>query len=418
MKKSIFVILACLGSTSLGHAQTKAIINARAITVADNEVIDSATIIIRDGEIEAVGADIIAPENAEIIDAGGRYVSPGFMNGATQLGLTEVNSISGTVDHSASGGDLGVAFDVSYALNSNSTLISLARTDGLVRAMTIPGGGAAAPFDGMGAAITLRQSDDILERRCLAVFAKVGGASSSVVGGSRAAQWQSLRMALDAAASNEKADATPENECSNPLKKVLSGERPLAIHTSRESDIRQSVKLVDDYGIRVNIIGGAEAWRVADEIAQRNIGVVLDAYGGQPNTFDEFGARSDNAAILAAAGVKIAFMATSIHYSHDAGSGIRDAAGFAAAFGLSWENAIRALTINPSAIWGLEDQYGMIAPGQSADLVIWSGDPIEPLSMAERMLIEGEEISLTSRQDLLTRRYFPKNEILRPAYRR
>jgi hypothetical protein len=135
-----------------------------------------------------------------------------------------------------------------------------------------------------------------------------------------------------------------------------------------------------DYKLRIVIVGGAEAWRVAPELAREHVAVVLDPLAALPMTYDEIGARRDNAARLAKAGVTIAFTVTGqgIYLSYDAGSALREGAGVAVANGLPYADALRALTLNPAQIWGVGKKYGTLEPGRDADLVIWDGDPLEP----------------------------------------
>src|SRR5690606_30692418 len=137
------------------------------------------------------------PAGARVIDAQGRTVTPGIMNAATHLGLLEVNAASETVDHSAKPGGPGAAFDVQYAINSNSAIIRLARADGLTRAITHPSSGGVAPFGGLGALLHLVENDEVLEQARIGLFATIGNRSAAASVGSRAAQWQALRAALD-----------------------------------------------------------------------------------------------------------------------------------------------------------------------------------------------------------------------------
>jgi imidazolonepropionase-like amidohydrolase len=200
---------------------------------------------------------------------------------------------------------------------------------------------------------------------------------------------------------------------------VLEGRVPLAIVAARESDIRAAIRLADDYKVRVIVYGGAEAWRVAPLLAVHRIAVVLDPFANVPATFDEIGARPDNAAILEQAGVLIAFEVHPFFATHNAGLILREAAGIAVANGLPWDAALKALTCNPARIWGLDDHYGAIAVGQEADLVIWDGDPLEPASRAQHVLVRGREVSLRTRQTELRDRYAPArvSDPWPPAYR-
>jgi imidazolonepropionase-like amidohydrolase len=420
-----FALLTGFASTPL-RADTIAIVNARIYTMMDSAPLEKSTLLISDGRIEAVGAALKLSPGMKVIDAGGRTVTPGLMNAGSQLGLVEVDSAEDTADHSVSSGPLGPAFDVEYALNPNSTLLAQARADGLTRAVTFPGGAVTVPFAGTGAVLRLSESQDLIDRRKVAMYAVTGGMSATQAGGSRSAQWILLRNALDEARlyRPSRAVSGPRDQLLNRLDvaalgPVVAGQMPLVINASRESDIRQAVQLASDYGIRVIVAGGAEAWRAADVLAARKIPVVLSPLDNMPATFDELGARLDNAAILARAGVTIAFSVPGVHLSHDAGEVIREAAGLAVANGLPRLDALKALTINPAQMFGVADHYGTLARGQDADIVIWDGDPLEPSSAPQVVLVQGKPVSLITRQTQLRDRYSPlrRTEPWPPGYR-
>lgn len=429
IRRATFVVAAVLFAPG-ARAETIAIVDAHAHTVS-GAPIEGATIVIEDGRIAAIGDDVDVPADARVIEAGGRTVTPGLLNAGTQLGLVEVSSAEDTVDHRVGEGPLGAAFDVQYALNPNSTLLPIARADGLTRALTVPTSTAGAPFNGMAALLVLREGPNVLARPRAAMVATVGGwdASAESVGGSRSAQWQLLRNALEEARHyrehrRDYETAAGRDQLLNrldieALQPVITGDMPLAIAASRESDIRQAVRLADDYDIRVVVTGGAEAWRAADLLAERRIPVVLNPFDNLPRTFDAVGARLDNAAILVDAGVLVAFSVDGIHASHNAGSAIREAAGLAVANGLPWAEALRALTINPARIWGFDDRYGTLEDGKDADLVIWDGDPLEPGTRALQVFVQGEPVSMETRQTKLRDRYHPRHyqDDWPPAYR-
>jgi imidazolonepropionase-like amidohydrolase len=280
----------------------------------------------------------------------------------------------------------------------------------------------------MAAVLRLSEGPDILDRAKAAMVVLTGGMAASQTGGSRAAQWLLLRNALEEAR-RYRALAVgraggPRDQLLNhldaeALQPVVAGVTPLAIAASRESDIREAVALGADLGVKVIVVGGQEAWRAAPLLAAHKVPVVLNPFDDLPATFDEMGARLDNAALLQRAGVTIAFSAPGIHYSHDAGSAVREAAGLAVANGLDPEAALRALTINPARIWGIDDHYGTLSKGMDADLVIWDGDPLEPTSAPVLVMVRGQVVSLVTRQTKLRDRYAPahKADPWPPAYR-
>ncbi len=419
---------AILGLAAAGaRGETIAVIHARLFTMA-GPVIEDGDVVIQDGKVADVGAGLAPPPGARIIDAQGAVATPGLMNAGTELGLVEVTSVADTSDQSVASGPLGAAFDIEYALNPNSTLLPHARADGLTRAATLPGGSASAPFAGQAAVLRLSEGADILDRPRAAMVVVTGGMAAAQAGGSRGAQWLLLRNALEEARqyrvlakgrAGGPRDQLLDHLDAEALQPVLSGRMPLAIGASRESDIRQAVAVGDDFGVKVIILGGQEAWRAAPLLAARRVAVVLDPFDDLPATFDQMGARLDNAAILQKAGVTIAFSIPGIQMSHNAGSALREAAGLAVANGLDWDAALRAMTVNPARIWGIDDHYGALSPGMDADLVIWDGDPLEPASAPTLVMVRGRAVSLVTRQTRLRDRYHPrrKDDPWPPAFR-
>ncbi|MBB5707207.1 amidohydrolase family protein [Sphingopyxis panaciterrulae] len=399
-------------------AQSLAIVHAEAWTMEGDTPVHDATILVDGSRILSVKAGGEVPAGVRTIDAQGKPVTPGLVNGATQIGLVEISGSDDTVD-TASRDERNAGDDVSRALNGNSTLVSLARADGITRALVYPSPSRHAPFSGEPAFARLRDGVDILDVANVGVYAVIGGGAWDRLG-SRAVQWSALRHALeearrgmddgDAGRKGKKGhgDGPPgggRHAGAELIRGVLAGEVPLAVQTHRESDIRQAVALAEDFGIRVIVVGGAQAWRAADALAKAKVAVVLDPLVNLPFNFDQLGARQDNAALLVKAGVRVAVgqAGGAIHANYNAGMGLREGAGIAVANGLPYIEALRAVTVNPLAIWGRGG--GALTPGADADLVVWDGDPLEPSTNAVSVIVEGREASTRSRQDLLAERY-------------
>lgn len=418
------VVLLALPLTAA--AQTVLIENAQLVTDAGAKA-ESVNILVQDGRIVSVGKERRAGSEAQRVDAAGRFVTPGLMAAATQLGLVDLRGSPDGSDVRVSSGSFGADFDVSLALNPNSTALAVARAEGLTRAMSFPSGTANAPFTGAGVLLRLEEGVDIIDRARGAVFTEIGAFSKAQAGGSRAAQWLLLQKAIEearataAGASNKKMGPQAfKSSTASALASVIAGDTRLVIATNRASDIRHAIALSREAGIKIVILGGAEAWQVRDSLAAAKIPVILDPMLNQPEDLDSMGARRDNAALLHDAGVLIAFVVygSGVDLTNNVGLALRAGAGVAVANGLPYTEAVRAISINPAKIWGIDAHYGTLAAGRDADVVIWDGDPLEPSSAPAMVMVRGKVVSLQTRQKALAERYHPHHpNPMPPAYR-
>ena len=225
--------------------------------------------------------------------------------------------------------------------------------------------------------------------------------------GHTAASYDEGRAAFERGATRDFATSRLDLEALVP---VVEGRLPLAIEAHRAADIRAVLRLADEFGLRLILLGGTEAWQVADELARRRVPVVLKVLQNLPATFEQLGARYDNAALLRRAGVTVALTTNDTHNARN----LRQEAGNAVTYGLPWEEALRAITRAPADIWGVGDRYGSLAPGKVANVVVWSGDPLELLTRAELVLIRGQIVPLRSRQTELRDRYRTLDPNARP----
>lgn len=425
--KMQYLILLCavaVSSAATGvRAETIAITNATVHTMTASGVLEDATIIIRDRKITAVASNAVVPKDAKIIDATGKIITPGLFDSYSYLGLVEISLAEETVDNYQISKRFSAGFDVADAINPRSTLIPVNRIEGITRALVAPlstdGGSHIA---GMGAVIHLGSTDKFIDRRQAALFADTGEFGGYLAGGSRAAAILQLREMLqdtqDYVANKLAYEGQGRREYAakrldlEALEAVLEGRTPLVLKVDRASDIEAALRLARDFELRLIIAGGAEAWLVAAKLAAQNVPVLLDPMDNLPQRFETLGARLDNAALLHKAGVTIAFATIDSHNARN----LKQAAGNAVANGLPYEAALEALTVNPARIYHIADNYGSVAAGMDADLVIWDADPLEVTTFAEQVFIRGREIPMVSRQTLLRDRYLEAND-WPPAYK-
>ena len=399
-----------LSATSFVAAQNVLIRNATVHTAGTQGTLRGADVLVQNGKIGAVGANLAAPAGVSVIDAEGRPLTPTLFGGISHIGLEEVSGESSTVDaRLALGADskqvtVRPEFDVTLAYNPESVVIPVTRIEGigwtLLSADTGTGGSI---LSGQGGVVRLDGGPDPIGARAL--FLHLGAEASELSGGSRAAQWMLLDQLIDEArgqvATNAQALLTPAGRAT--LSRYLDGGGRIVVSINRAADIRQLLRWSARHKLRIGIAGGAEAWKLARELAAAQVPVFVDPLANLPGSFDSVGASMANAARLRAAGVAVGF-SQSGDASHNARK-IRQAAGNAVAAGLPWEDGLAGLTSVPADTLGIADQVGRIAPGQRADLVLWTGDPLDVASVASQVWMDGRAIPMRSRQTELRDRY-------------
>lgn len=388
--------------------------NATVHTMSARGVLTGTDVLITDGRIAALGDDVAAPEGAEVIDAAGRPVTPGFFGGVGHLGVEEIGLEPSEGDYALALGEMRPEFDVTLAFNPDSTAIAVNRIGGVTFAVLAPSAEAGSKdrpggtiIAGQGAVVTL---DGSAVPGTNALFVDLGGEANGLSGGSRAAQFMLLTQAFTEARSPDRVLMHDERLLTplgrQALLELATRPAPFVFDVDRAADIRQTVAFARREKLRAVIAGGAEAWRVAGELAAAGIPVILDPLDNLPSSFDKVGATLENAARLHEAGVTIAFSFRDAQ-AHNVRK-LRQAAGNAVAHGLPQDAALAALTRNPAAIFGVADRTGMLEAGRPADLVLWSGDPLEVTTLAERVFVGGRAAPMRSRQTELRDRYLER----------
>jgi imidazolonepropionase-like amidohydrolase len=400
--------------TASGHSGASVLIrDATVHTMTSAGTLEHTDILISDGKIAEMGHGLSAPANAEIIAAEGRPVTPGLFGGIGHLGIEEIGEEPTVDDYALKLGAMRPEFDVTAAFNPDSVVLGVNRIGGITFAMLAP----SAEAGGKGSSSTIiagqgsiARLDGTVEPTAHALFVAVGGGANALSGGSRAAQFMLLQQAIDEVRA-PKSVLPGDTRLLTPagrqaLATYIGGGSPIVFSADRASDIRQVIAFAQRDKLHVAISGGAEAWRVATALAAARIPVILNPLDNLPESFDAVGATLENASRLQRAGVKIAFSFDDPEPYNI--RKIRQAAGIAVAHGLPWEEALAAITRNPAEIFGTTAANGSLARGRPADLVLWSGDPLEVTTLADRVFIEGVAQSMHSRQTELRDRYLPK----------
>ena len=387
-----------------------AITNARVWT-GSGPAIERGTVVIQGGRILAAGEKVAVPAGATTIDGTGKVVTPGFIDSNTGLGVVEISlSADGSADGATTDPGLGAAFNVADAFNPASTTVPVARLDGITRALVVPATGhliqgQAALFDLSG-----EYGGESLTKGPAAMMTALGEAGAALAGGSRASAMLRLRELLQDAtdfnrnrlawSTGQRRDYARGRLDLEALRPVILGELPLAVAANRASDLLAAMRLADEFKVKLVLVGAAEGWMVAGELARRRVPVILKALTNIPS-FDALNATLENAARLRAAGASVVLASFD---TYRAGT-LRQEVGNAIANGMAPADALEAVTLAPARVWGVADRIGSLEPGKDADVVVWSGDPFELTTHAEHVFIRGREMPKTSRQTELLTRY-------------
>ena len=412
-RKHLYMALALAGlSSTPAFADTYAITGGTVYTLGAAGKIEHGTVIIKDGKITAVGADVAVPAGATRIDATGKMVTPGIIDPESVFGLDEVDAVNQTQDANITSTHFTASFDPTAGINPRSMVIPVNRVEGVTRAVIAPGNNSSI-LQGRGSVISLDGLAGYVLKDPVAMFVNLGEAGQKIAGGARAAELMSLREsfqdAKDYAANRAAYDKaarrsyTLSREDLEALQPVLKGEMPLVVQAERASDIEAALALASEFKLKLVVSGGAEAWMVADALAKAKVPVILNPTRDLPESFESLGADFQDAVKLQKAGVLIAFEVGDTHKSWN----VRQYGGIAVSNGLPWLEAVKAMTLNPARIYGLDKGVGTLEAGKDADLVVWSGDPLELTTFADQVFIRGKAISMTDRQRELRDRYLP-----------
>ncbi len=410
---TIFLLLLTLPMVAqvVGKAEKGAfaLTNATIETVTKGTV--KGTLVIQDNKITAIGANVSIPAGAKTIDCSGLYIYPGMIDGGTTLGLSEVSSVSLTEDYDELG-ELTPQMQALVAVNPNATAIPVTRVDGVTSALAVPQGGL---FAGTAALINLvGYTPDQMYAGFKGVAMNYPAVRRRPFGDNRSEEdlkkeeekllkqlndvWDKAVMyaKIDSAFRANSANAKPEyNPEMIALMPVVRGEMPLLVEVNRYNDIESAIKWVQDRKIKkVVFTGVAEGWRVADKLAKANIPVITGPVIAIPTrASDRYDKAYANPGLMRKAGVKVAIR------TNDS-ENVRNLpwhAGFAAAYGMGKEEALKAVTIVPAEIFGLADKLGSLEVGKMANLVVATGDILETKTQIKHVFIDGWNVPMDSR---------------------
>jgi imidazolonepropionase-like amidohydrolase len=428
---SIITVVICLGLWGRSLAQRTdiyAITNARIVPIT-SPPIERGTIVIRDGKIAAVGRTVAIPAGARVINAQGMWVYPGMIDSSTTVGLTEIGQVAATVDVTELG-DINPQLKAIVAVNPESEIIPVTRANGITTVLTAPRGGVLA---GQAALINLAgwTWEEMLVKAPVGVIFnfpslaagrsfdpatfQVRERSFEEVRRQRDERLNRVKRLFEDARAYAAAKAAPVTQAgtngdralkSDPVLEslipVVTGELPLLVSADDARDIRAAIEFTSQQKVKMILLGGAEAPKVAALLKEKNIPVILGPVLSLPrNEDDPYDSAYTRAKELFDAGVTFAFSTNDASNARN----LPYHAAMAVAFGLPREEALKALTISPAKIFGVADRLGSIEVGKIANLVVWDGDPLEIRSNVRHLLINGKEIPLTTKHTQLYEKY-------------
>ncbi|HEY9292678.1 MAG TPA: amidohydrolase [Microlunatus sp.] len=385
-----------------GQGQDVAIVGGHVVPVA-GEVIDGGTVLIKDGKIAAVGASVKLDADTPVIDATGQWVLPGFLESHGHVGIHEEGNGWAGNDTNEMTDPIGARFRALDAINPADEGFRDALSGGVTSVVIKPGSGN--PVGGQTVAVKTwgRIVDEMLIKQPVSVKSALGENPKRVYGDKK--QTPSTRLGVAAVIreaftatqdylrrrDQAEADGKPFTREPNHevLAGVLAGDTPWCQHTHRADDIATAIRLSEEFGYRLVINHGTEGHLIADVLAEKDIPVIIGPLFTSRSKVEVNQRHLRNPGLLAAAGVKIAI--TTDHpvvpinfLVYQAILSVKD--------GLDRDTALRALTINPAEMLGLDDRVGSLEVGKDGDVVIWSGDPLDIMSRAERVIIDGRPV--------------------------
>lgn len=417
-------------SQSTAPAEVIAIRGGKVLTITKG-TIENGVVLIQGGKITAVGAagSVNIPRGAKIVEAAGMWVYPGLIDSQSQLGLTEISAVDMTNDQVEPADPITPHMSITDAFHAETELIPVARLNGVTNAVVVPSTSNTLPGQMSMIQLDGRDRDEMLMKKDFAMPLNfTGGQRRQGTGGGLATRYPSTRMGVAAQLRQAFIDAQDyqqkladynakptdaKGEKKTPPKRdlkhealipYLKGEKPVLLTALEPSDLQVAMKLAKEFNLKVILGQVTYSQKMLDAIADSKLPVIVGNIYALPKANERYDAVFAMPAELQKRGVKIAFAAFRAHHVRD----LPYAAGYAVAYGLPWEEAMKALTINPAEIWGVSDQLGSLEAGKTANVVVANGDPLDVKTDVKHVFIAGRQIPMKSRQTELRDAYMKK----------
>lgn len=441
---ALCVSVACVAFLAFradAQSKTYAITNAKIHTVA-GPVIPSGTVVIRDGKIVDVGANVAVPSGATVINGRGLEVYPGIFDAASNMGLTEIGQgVNASVDERELV-DVSPQLVAATAFHVESEHIPVARASGVTHVVSVPGmSGGGGGFGGGGGALLGGQASiinldgwiasDMTVKKAAAITVNwptlsAGRGFGGFGGGQQRRTFADLKREYDQRVAElstwlnrarHYAQAVEKGSKDNferdlsleAMIPVVKGEMPLLILANDDRDIKNAVEYCEKEKVKMILGRARDAWKVKDLLKQKNIPVILSHVLALPASDDDpYDRAMTTAAELQKAGVKVALGTFGSGNSEVDSWELAQEAGAASAYGLPWEEAVKAITLNPAQMWGVGDKLGSIEKGKIANLVVTNGDLLELKTQIRYVFVNGVQTSLDNKHKRLYEKYIAR----------
>ncbi len=421
-----FVLLAAAAFAQSGDkAETIALRGGKLLTVSHG-TIENGVLVMHNGRISAIGgANTAIPKGAKVIDVTGMTVYPGLIDSETHLGLTEISADRMTNDELEPSDEIMPHMHVADAFHAETALIPVARINGITNAIvapaigdTLPGQDAFIQLDGKSATEMLLVRDIALplnftgqQRRnqnfeqAKFPFTRMGMATQLRQAMIDAQDYEQKAQAYEKKKSAEpdKAGAPPKRDLKlEALLPYLHGQKPVVLAAEEANDVQTAMDLANEFHLRIILNHLTHASSILDKIAASGFPVIVGPIWEQPKESERYDAVFKLPAEMQKKGIKIAFASYDAHQVRN----LPYAAGYATAYGLPPEEALKAITLNPAQIWGVDKDLGSLDTGKVANVVVANGDPLDVRTDVKHVFIDGAEIPLVNKQTELRDRYW------------
>jgi imidazolonepropionase-like amidohydrolase len=429
-------LMLCVISTVATLAQTApagyAITHAKIFTVS-GAPIEDGTLLIKDGKITAIGTDVNVPPDARVIDGKGLQIYPGLFDPVTQMGLSEISAVRATVDTTETG-EFNPDIVAATAVLPSSAHIPVVRASGIAEVLAVPASGGFDSGDaknlvgGQASAIYLAgwtMEEMVLRRRAAMVidwpeietrtfdmttfamkekpFSEAKKDYDKHV--DQLTEWFEQSRHYAQALEKASPGSFERDVKLEAMVPVIRAQMPVLVFADSARDIRNAVEFCEAQKLRMILAGGTEAWRVKDLLRSKNIPVILRPTLGDPSEEDDaYDRLMTQPAELTAAGVKIAFGSFDNSFARRLGQ----QAANAVSHGLSYEDGLKAVTLYPAQIFGLDSQLGTLEVGKVASVIVTNGDPLELTTEVKYLFIKGELTSTDNKQKELFEKYLSR----------